>query len=191
MSTVHGMRLAGGSILPEYDKRHQPDLIELWDDEVDNINAFRKLRHRLLPGFALVQRDDVLAKHLADLQQHDEKINALDALLDLTRLNFEPGEPDLKKPDETPWKIRSNPGWLVPIPVGYAALSTLYQPGEVENARDEQTPFRFVESLYALGEWISPHRLTEPGQLFWRHDTNTETGIYRCTNHYTRPETIT
>ncbi|MEJ1295887.1 MAG: type I-F CRISPR-associated protein Csy2 [Candidatus Sedimenticola sp. (ex Thyasira tokunagai)] len=189
LSTVHCMRLAGGSILPNDDKRHQPIWFDWWDDAADNITTFRKLRYSLLPGFALVQREDLLTKHTEELQQKNVNANALDALLDLSRMNFEPGEANPKKPDEVLWEIRSKPGWLVPIPAGYAALSPLYPPGEVINARDEQTSFRFGESLYSLGEWISPHRLTEHTQLIWKHDTNTETGIYRCINHYTKHET--
>lgn len=186
MPTIHSMRMAGGSILPDYGQRHQPVWTEWWDDEADNINAYRKLRHRLLPGFALVQREDLLADHLSELHQKDNSTNALDALLDLTRLNIEPGDTNPKKPDETVWEIRSKPGWLVPIPVGYAGISPLYPPATVTNARDQQTPFRFVESLYSLGEWISPHRLTDPSQLLWRHNADPQTGIYRCINQFAR-----
>ncbi len=186
LPAVHRLRLAGGSILPGYDKRRQPEWFDWYDDDADNITAFRKLRHRLLPGFALVQREDLLAEHLADLCEQNPKSNALDALLDLSRMNFEPVGLDPKKPEEILWEIRSKPGWLVPVSVGYAALSPLYQAGEVINTRDGQTPFRFVESLYSLGEWISPHRLGDLKQLLWQHDTNLEAGIYRCINRYTK-----
>ncbi len=186
LPAVHSLRLAGGSIMPCYDKRRQPAWFDWYDDDADNITAFHKLRHRLLPGFALVQRQDLLAEHLTDMRVQDTENNALDALLDLSRMNFQPVGPDPKKPNETLWEIRSKPGWLVPVPVGYAALSPLYHPDEVVNARDEQTPFRFVESLYSLGEWISPHRLTDLNQLLWRHDADPEAGVYRCINEYTK-----
>jgi len=188
MPTVHSMRLAGGSILPDYDQRHRPTLVEWWDDDEDNVTEFRKLSRRLLPGFALVQREDLLAAHLDELRRDNDQHNALDALLDLTRLNVEPGEAG-SDPDKLNWSIRSHPGWLVPIPVGYAALSPLYPPGEVIDARDQQTPFCFVESLYSLGQWLSPHRLSDAQQLFWRHSNDIDAGIYRCINHYTPPET--
>ncbi|MES9904034.1 MAG: type I-F CRISPR-associated protein Csy2 [Sedimenticola sp.] len=184
LTTIHSMRLAGGSILPRYGKRHQPEWFDWWDDDTDNITAFRKLRHRLLPGFALIQREDLLAAHLQEMRETNNDSNALDALMDLSRLNMEPSGADPKKPCDTLWKARGKPGWLVPVPVGYAALTPLYSPGEVTNTRDEETPFRFVESLYSLGQWISPHRLIELKQLLWQHQANTETGIYRCTNQY-------
>jgi len=184
MSAIYSMRLAGGSILPGCDKRRQPLWIEWSDDPADNITEFRKQRHRLLPGFALVHRESVLKEHLNRMRQQNKEINALDALLDLTRLNFAPGKIDPDKPNEIPWEIRSTPGWLVPIPVGYAAISRLYAAGEVNNARDAQIPFRFVESLYSLGEWVSPHRVMDATQLFWRHEADAENGIYRCINQY-------
>ena len=75
-------------------------------------------------------------------------------------------------------------GWIVPIPVGYAALSPLHEAGSVLNARDAATPLRFVESVYSMGEWISPHRLTHLDQLLWRAETDEALGLYRCRNDY-------
>ena len=140
----------------------------------------------LLPGFALVQREDRLADHLGEMRATNPNANALDALLDLTRLNIEPDQPNPDKPEEKQWGIRRHPGWLVPIPVGYAAISPLYPPGEVLNARDDGTPFRFVESLYSLGEWVSPHRLTSLQQFLWHHHSDIERGLYCCVNHYSK-----
>ncbi|EQD77973.1 CRISPR-associated Csy2 family protein [mine drainage metagenome] len=82
------------------------------------------------------------------------------------------------------WGIRKRPGWLVPLPIGYAALSSLYPAGEVENARDDSTPFRFVESLYSLGQWVSPHRLENLQQLLWHVKSEPEKGIYQCVNRF-------
>jgi CRISPR-associated protein Csy2 len=185
-NVVDAMRLAGGSILPdqEGDQRRKPACIPWYESASDNTTEFRKLRRRLLPGFALVQRADLLAERLTQMQQEQPPGDTLDALLDLCRLNVEPGEANPKKPDEIPWEVRSRPGWLVPIPVGYAALSGLYPPGEVLSARDPQVPFRFVESLYSLGQWMSPHRLTDLEQLLWQTNADTEAGLYRCINHY-------
>jgi CRISPR-associated protein Csy2 len=186
LNAAHSMRLAGGSILPLADKRHQPQWFDWPEAAAEHNQAFRKLRRRLLPGFALVQRDDLLTQHLQTLREADPTANSLDALLDLTRLNIEPAGPDPKNPDKHLWEVRRSPGWLVPLPVGYAALSPLYAPGEVSNARDETTPFRFVESLYTLGQWLGPHRLTELEQLLWRHQADTEAGLYRCNNQYAK-----
>lgn len=183
MAAAHTMRLAGGSLLPQRQgKRYEPQLVTLPQSEIERDAIFRKLKRRLLPGFALVQREDRLAEHLGEMQVMNADANALDALLDLTRLNYEPPDPD--NPEESQWHIRTRPGWLVPIPVGYAAISPLYASGEVINARDEGTPLRFVESLYSLGEWVSPHRLTSLQQLLWHHHTDIARGLYCCVNHY-------
>ena len=67
-----------------------------------------------------------------------------------------------------------------------AALGELHPPGSVRDARDTNTPFRFVEGLYSLGQWISPHRLEHLQQLLWYHAADLENGIYRCVNHYSK-----
>lgn len=185
---AEGMRLAGGSILPrsrtsDGSDRHEPEMWGLPDTRQERRETFRKTRRRLLPGFALVDRQDLLHAHLQALRIIRPEASAVDALLDLCRLNIEPSITPAKA-DETSWSVRSTPGWLVPVPVGYRALSKLYAPGEVENARDEATPFRFVESIYSVGEWRGPHRLDDPMQLLWHHEVCPETGLYRCANHF-------
>lgn len=173
-----GMRLAGGSPLPTI---RQPRLFVLGGSPESDRQLLQKLRPQLLPGFALVCRSDLLAEHTRVLQQHDPRADTLDALLDLTRLNVDPPQPDA--PEGSPaarWHVRPRSGWLVPIPVGYRALSELHPANTVRNARDRITPFRFVESLYSLGEWRSPHRVSDPTTLFWYHRAEPESGLYRC-----------
>lgn len=204
-----GMRLAGGSLLPASpSKRKQPEWVSWPWAAVDQHAAFAKIRRRLLPGFALVHRPDLLSNRLAELKAEGDA-GVLDALLDLVGLNHFPETllPDEEKslaaandgapkPSLTPdnpsdekgarvkWQIRTRPGWLVPLPIGYAGISKLYPPGEVANARDATTPFRFVESLYSLGQWIAPHRLTSLEPLLWYSAADPDTGLYRCINRY-------
>ncbi len=180
------MRLAGGSILPPRPgKRYEP----LWQPLPEDIDGQRetfknKLRRHLLPGFALVRRDDLLRERLADMQAK-APATVLDALLDLCRLNIEPGEAKPDEPEKVEWHVeKRRPGWLVPLPIGYAGISPLYAPGEVANARDSETPFRFVESLYSLGQWVSPHRIENLQDLLWHTEADTANGIYRCVNAY-------
>ncbi|WP_239894175.1 type I-F CRISPR-associated protein Csy2 [Laribacter hongkongensis] len=46
---------------------------------------------------------------------------------------------------------------------------------------------RFVESLYSLGQWLSPHRLHDVRQLLWYPTHDPASGVYRCRNDYQAP----
>jgi len=187
---LSGMRIAGGSVLPSHDWRSRPALLRFGDDAEDVRRRFRHLRRRWLPGFALVCRDDLLHARLDQLREAAPETTALDALLDLSRFNWRPVRPD---PESSPtpsatakveWKPEPRPGWIVPIPVGFGALSELLPAGEVQSARDRDTPFRFVESLYSIGQWVSPHRLDNAEQLLWYASTDPAAGLYRCRNDF-------
>ncbi len=181
-----GMRLAGGSLLPA---TRQPSLFVLGGSSESDRQLLQKLRPQLLPGFALVSRQDLLAEHTVALQQQNPQADTLDALLDLTRLNIDPPQADAPEGSpEARWHVRSRSGWLVPIPVGYRALGELHPAGTVRNARDQATSFRFVESLYSLGEWLSPHRVSDPTSLFWYHRAEPESGLYRCETTHFQPQ---
>lgn len=189
LQILQTLRVAGGSVLPNH-SRLQPRLIRLSDSVEDNQKIFRnKLRHYLLPGYALVARDDLLSSHHAELQANHPEATRLDAWLNLSRLNHFPVTDE--KTGKTEWRNsrQAKRGWIVPLPVGYGAISELYEAGKVANCRDETTPVRFVESLYSLGEWLSPHRLTDYRQLLWYPTHDPERGVYRCCNDYAvKPE---
>lgn len=190
LTIAQGMRIAGGSIIPHPERSRYPSKWFSWDHEDHDkcLANFRTMRRRLLPGFALVSREQLLAQHLNTLQQTAPLTNALDALLDLCRLNIEPELSDKPEGDsdgKVKWSVRRPyRGWLVPLPVGYAAISPLYAPGDVKNARDDSAPFRFVESVLSLGEWVSPHRIPQLKQLLWHHDAQPDAGLYRLHNPY-------
>ena len=198
LACAEGMRLAGGSVMPNPARQKHPAQWITWPDLLDERRLeFRRLRRRLMPGFVLVSREHLLAQHVGHLQAMQPQANALDALLDLCRLNIEPDNTPDTAPDKndeasaestnspTTWEVRKrHRGWLVPLPVGYAAISPLYAPGEVKNARDETQPFCFVESVLSLGEWVSPHRIAELPHLLWRHDGRPDAGLYRTSNPY-------
>ncbi|WP_220815845.1 type I-F CRISPR-associated protein Csy2 [Pseudomonas paralcaligenes] len=185
--TALGMRLAGGSLLPptwRLGERSQPSLAPWPGTFEEESRLSRRLARRLLPGFALIPRDDLLARHTAILQEKDASLTSLDALLDLSRLNVEPpGSPDENGEPRQDWQVRQRSGWLVPIPLGYRSLSA-HAPGGVRNARDRNVPFHFVESLYGLGEWRSPLRFSDIRQLLWYHQVEPEAGLYRCTTPF-------
>ncbi len=188
-------RVAGGSVLPPQPapgRRIRPQLLAIPEDAEERAGQFRRLRRQWLPGFALVGRDDLLRQHLQQLQAREAAATSLDAWLDLSRFNWRPKptpQGEAPPPDgKVEWQHDRSEGggWIVPIPVGYGALSPLHDGGSVRNARDATTPFRFVESLYSIGQWISPHRLHDADQLLWYPDNQTEQGLYRVRNEYAR-----
>ena len=196
---VSGMRIAGGTVVPGLSngrRGQRPFMVALDDDHEAQSEQFKKLCLRCLPGFALVGRDDLLQQRVREMQQENPGATYLDAWLDLSRINHECRREinvDDKGEDQevVHWEVRQKPGWLVPIPVGYGTLSRLHEPGEVVRTRDAGTPFRFVESLYSIGQWVSPHRLERPEQLLWYVDNDLESGLYRLNNDFIKTQTIT
>lgn len=185
-NVLSSMRIAGGSVIPPSNPalhRYRPWVVDMAGTEADRANHFRTLARKLLPGFALVSRDDLIGQRLQELQKENPQANRLDAWLSLSRINWRYEREEGS--DKGGWQHdRAGLGWVVPIPVGYGALSELHEAGSVANARDAHTPFRFVESLYSVGAWIPPHRLTSPDQLLWYADSQPEHGLYRCRNNF-------
>lgn len=180
------MRIAGGTLLPPqqpWRHRYQPYAIELTGTEADREAVFRRARMRLLPGFTLVSRDDRLEERLTALQATNPQASRLDAWLSLSRINWR-WQPEGDSGKGKWANDRHGKGWIVPMPVGYGALGDVHPPGSVANARDANTPFRFVESLYSIGEWISPHRVESPRHMLWYADSGPDEGLYRCRNDY-------
>ena len=194
---IAGMRIAGGSVVPplpdKFRNPPRPSIALVPDDSEERRMEFRKLSRRWLPGFALVSRDDLLQARLAELQLTTPGATLLDAWLGLLRLNHRAvcqrtvNEKTGETVEVIDWVTDSRPGWIVPIPVGFAALSELHDPGVVAGARDPNLLFRFVESAYSIGQWISPHRLTNISDLVWEPSHDPVSGLYRCINKYQAP----
>ena len=192
-----GMRVAGGSVLPTRrvpGQRVLPWMAIVPDDPVAAAKEFQRWRRQWLPGFALVGRDDLLAQRLQHLRTTQADATLLDAWLHAARFNLAPvplEDGAFAKDGAVQWadpQRKKGSGWIVPIAVGYAALEpTAHPAGQVRNARDASVPLRFVESVYSLGEWISPHRLRSLPELLWHAETDEAQGLYRCRNGYAAP----
>jgi CRISPR-associated protein Csy2 len=168
-------RLAGGTITGIGRVRYRQ-----LDDSDDGQRAFRREMLRLIPGFVLLDRSDLLAQHHQEQQQQNPDTELLDSWLDFVALCYQPeptgleeGEAPIPGETKAEWKLKPKPGtgkgYLVPLAVGYQAISELYDAGTVARARDNSVPFRFVESAYSIGEWCSPHRLQSPDELLWQY----------------------
>lgn len=167
-------RLAGGTIT-------LIERVRYWSvdtDTDDGARFFRRQMLRLIPGFVLLDRSSLLTEHHQARQEQSSDASLLDSWLDFVALCYQPEPVGLEEgkqpvPGETKaeWQRKAKPasGYLVPLSVGYQAISDLYEPGVVARARDNSVPFRFVESAYSIGEWCSPHRLQSPEQLLWRY----------------------
>lgn len=124
------------------------------------------LTQALLPAFVLVEAQQELQEITAELQQKDPNATALDALVETAMLHHHPQEKDQWQTTS----VKQGRGWLVPIPLGYQAISPLFEAGTVEHARSNQHPTQFVECIYGLGKWVFPLRLQENlSQAFWRY----------------------
>ena len=198
-----GMRLAGGSVMPALPgsarKARRAELSLVPDDgqPEEQRKQFRRMARHWLPGFVLVSRDDLLQARLAELRTENPSASSLDAWLDLSRWNSRaisrPSKGDGGQPPIVEWFTEPRSGWTVPMPVGYAALTQLYEAGSVDGTRDTQTPFRFVETVWSIGQWIGPHRLTRLSDMFWAPDHDhdpahpSEHCLYRCINAFRPP----
>ncbi len=196
---VSTLPLAGGTVLPRPNdsEYYHPNLITLADDPEKRAQQFRRLRHSWLPGYTLVSRHSYLKARQDEIQKSKPDATLLDALLDLSRLNYkaqppspaddietEPDAQDGTQGKEVAWEqVRKHAGWLVPIPIGYARLSGPHKQ-KVANTRDNTTPFEFVECVYSLGEWLGPHRLTDVAHLLWYPNSDVDKGLYYCCNDY-------
>jgi CRISPR-associated protein Csy2 len=174
-------RMAGGTIL-------NIESAACHDYSAD-MKKLRTLLFSLLPGFFLVDRNDLLKSHFAKRRVEQPSIELIDVWLDFVRLTYQ-AETDEENPEKAEWTLQSKPetGWLVPLAIGFQGISPLHKAGAVKNARDEHYPFQFVEAMYSIGQWISPHRIREHNifeSLFWHYQY--QPNHYLCHNHFQKP----
>ncbi len=152
---LYQQRIAGGQVI-EIESVGLYSASESLDD----------LTQALLPAFVLVEAQQELQEITAELQQKDPNATALDALVETAMLHHHPQE----KEHWQTTSVKQGRGWLVPIPLGYQAISPLFDAGTVEHARSNQHPTQFVECIYGLGKWVFPLRLQNNlSQAFWRY----------------------
>lgn len=153
-------------------------------------NDERKLLRQLMPGFMLVDQSHYLTAHFEKLQQENPEAKLFDAWCDFSLLKMkaekikadenQPPENNEaydissseNKPEKAFWRYQPKPnsGFLVPLNIGYCAISQAYAPGIVANVRDTTVPVVFAEAAYGIGEWKSPIRFSRIEEAIWRYE---------------------
>lgn len=154
--TVLTQRIAGGSVF------------ELASVSLDRFENLDLLKAQLAPAFILMDARQHLNNITHELQKDNPEATALDALLEVATVHH---IPEMDDRQEVKWKranVKQGRGWLVPMPVGYQAISPLFEPGIMKDCRSQQYPSQFVETLYGLGQWVFPYSLKTLVSAFWQ-----------------------
>jgi CRISPR-associated protein Csy2 len=161
------MKMAGGDI-----QSFKPP--EIYVIEENNKTDLGRLARRVMPGYALIERRDLMIEAMEQGQ------DAMDALIDYVAVHH---SCEQVEEDTVVWKSRRKTqvdrpaGWIVPIATGFHGISEL---GGAKNQRDPNTPHRFAESLVTLGEFKMPHRFNSITDLLWRYQVDSENNLYQC-----------
>ncbi|HEO1818373.1 type I-F CRISPR-associated protein Csy2 [Acinetobacter baumannii] len=160
---IYQARLAGGSI---QDIKN----ISFWGDGLD----LKKLKRKLLPSFVLIDAQQELKKHFEENQKLELNKEVFDLWTDFFAYKASAKQ---KEDGSVEWIRHEKPnprGWYVPLMIGYKGISPLYEGYEIENNRDPNYPFRFVESVHGIGEWRSSHRIDDIDSLIWKYHIEDE-----------------
>jgi CRISPR-associated protein Csy2 len=158
-------RLAGGVIID----MSAPKFHALSPIQEEDQALFRRIRYQMLPGFVLCDRSNIFEKYLSEHPNCDHLRAFLDFYtLKSKAISLSESENEDK---EAKWEMIPKPcsGWIVPLQLGYKAISPLYEAGKVACARNFNVPFSFVEPIYGLGEWLGPHRVANIESIIWRY----------------------
>lgn len=138
----------------------------------ENTRTERKIIQSLMPGYALIERSELLQP------QDNAKVDKLDALLDFLSIHVY-SETENEKNTKTWHAKKREPGWLVPIAIGFKGISPI---GKVENQRDETSDHCFVESVVTLGEFRMTYRFQSVEDMMWHYEYDAANQLYLCKN---------
>ncbi|NRB23694.1 type I-F CRISPR-associated protein Csy2 [Shewanella sp.] len=165
---LHGhMKMASGDIKGF----HAPSIQRIEEGETSDLAM---LTRQLMPGYALVERRDLMIAAMESGQ------DAMDALLDYLVVHQSCTQDD---DGNVTWQAKrktyqENPaGWIVPIATGFHGITAL---GEAKNQRDPETPHRFAESIVTLGEFKMPYRINSLNEIMWHYAIEPENNLYLC-----------
>jgi CRISPR-associated protein Csy2 len=156
------MKMAGGDI-----KQFNPPSV--FRSEEGNMTDLAKITRKLMPGYAVVERRELMVEAMAEGQ------DAMDALLDHLVVHH---SCEQDEDHNVTWSgQRKTPGWIVPIATGFHGITQL---GQAKNQRDPETPHRFAESIVTLGEFKMPHRIKSLHEILWHYAVEPENSLYLC-----------
>lgn len=157
---LNTMKLASGDILDF----NAPEILKIAEED-----DFRKLRGKLMPGYVIIERRDLMIAAMKNGQ------DAIDAILDYIKVMHRSEKVDN---DNVEWTSqRKTDGWLIPIATGFHAISPL---GQAINQRDPSTPHRFAESVVTLGEFKMSYRIKNIDEMLWHAYADIENNLYLC-----------
>ncbi|MEX0423630.1 type I-F CRISPR-associated protein Csy2 [Providencia rettgeri] len=166
---VMTMKLAGGDIL----SLGKPAVHILPSEDADG-KYRQKLLNSVMPGYALIERRDLMIEAMNDGQ------DAIDALLDHVAVEnhcVETGKENGNKASFEWQAQRKTTGWVVPIATGYQGISPL---GQAKNQRDSEVPHRFAESVVTLGEFVLVNRVNNIHEILWGFNFVESQNLYLC-----------
>lgn len=144
--------LAGGTV---------EDVKEVKTIFLDDDDDERSVLRQLMPGYAIIERRDLLKGG-----------NPLKKMLDTMSVEatYNGSGWDYK---------RKESGWIVPISVGFKALSNI---GTASNTRVPNFKHCLVEPVVTMGEFKMPHRFRRIKDIMWRYSADVDNGMYLCVN---------
>lgn len=142
--------------------------------EENNIADLIKLTRKIMPGYVLVERRDLMMEAMRQGQ------DAMDAMLDYLAIHHSCTQND---DGVISWQAhrksqKDKPaGWIIPIATGFQGISDL---GQAKNQRDPSVLHCFAESLVTLGEFKMPHRFHSIDEMLWCYHVDMQNNLYQC-----------
>ncbi len=159
-----GTKMAAGDILAF----KEPQFFKI---EGGNVADLSQLKRKIMPGYALIERRDLMIDGMAEGQ------DAIDALLDNLAIHYRCEKSEDDNETVTWSSSRKNSGWIIPIATGFQGLTDL---GEAKNQRDPRVPHRFAESIVTLGEFKMPHSISSIEEILWHYEIDQFNNLYLC-----------
>ncbi|KTC89129.1 CRISPR-associated protein Csy2 [Legionella nautarum] len=158
------MKFSGGDFLGFKKPFEKPEILKIGEDK-----DYRKLVRKLMPGFVLVERRDLMIDAMKNGQ------DAIDAMLEYLKIMHRSEQNDQGKVTWT--SGRKTSGWIVPIATGFHGISPL---GQAQNQRAPDIPHRFAESVVTLGEFKMLYRIKNIDDMLWHSCFDIENNLYLC-----------